>query len=90
MSFEVTVPAIRRGRDEPPRALPVTAAKARLRCPFGILGWRHLLTAFVTQVNRRIGSDRDVEDFRADPIRFFRSLSGRKYRIIGRTLYPFG
>ncbi|RVP89501.1 capsular polysaccharide biosynthesis protein, partial [Sinorhizobium meliloti] len=45
---------------------------------------------FVTAAIRKIGSDRDVEDFRADPIRFFRSLSDRKYRIIGRILYPFG
>lgn len=58
--------------------------------PCGLFGWRHLLAAFVTLVIRRIGSDRDVEEFRADPIRFFCSLSYRRHPIIGRTLYPFG
>lgn len=43
--------------------------------PCGLFGWRHLLAAFVTLVIRRIGSDRDVEEFRADPIRFFCSIA---------------
>ena len=44
----------------------------------------------MTPAIRRLGNDRDVEDFRADPIRFFRSLSDRRLRLIGRILYPFG
>ncbi|MGH0241821.1 capsular polysaccharide biosynthesis protein [Sinorhizobium meliloti] len=88
-SFEATVAAIRRQLHEsqdrgPPRP------QWRAWGPYGFFGWRHLLTAVVAPVIRKIGSDRDVEDFRADPIRFFRSLSERKYRIVGRILYPFG
>ncbi|ASQ07411.1 capsular polysaccharide biosynthesis protein [Sinorhizobium meliloti] len=88
-SFEATVTAIRRQLDEP-QSLGPPRPQWRAWGPYGLLGWRHLLTAFVTAAIRKIGSDRDVEDFRADPIRFFRSLSDRKYRIIGRILYPFG
>jgi hypothetical protein len=83
MLFEVTVNAIRRQLDGP-------IAKALLGCPYGILVWRHQLTAFVTPVIRRIGGDCDVEDFNADPIRLFRSLLDRRDRFIGRILYPFG
>ncbi|MDX0524631.1 capsular polysaccharide biosynthesis protein [Sinorhizobium medicae] len=88
-SFEATVAAIRRQLDEP-QGLAPPRPQWRAWGPYGLFGWRHLLAAFVAPVIRKIGSDRDVEDFRADPIRFFRSLSERKYRIIGRILYPFG
>ncbi|RVN33111.1 capsular polysaccharide biosynthesis protein [Sinorhizobium meliloti] len=88
-SFEATVAAIRRQLDEPQAPRPPRPQWCAWG-PYGLFGWRHLLTVFLTPVIRRIGSDRDVEDFRADPIRFFRSLSERKYRIIGRILYPFG
>ncbi len=88
-SFEATVTAIRRQLDAP-QDLGPRRPQWRAWGPYGLLGWRHLLASFVTPVIRKIGSDRDVEDFRADPIRFFRSLSERKYRIIGRILYPFG
>ncbi|WP_085035130.1 capsular polysaccharide biosynthesis protein [Ensifer aridi] len=88
-SFEATVTNIRRQLEEPEgvsRSRPAWRAWG----PYGILGWRHLLTTAVTPMIRRMGNDRDVEDFRADPIRFFRSLSDRRFRIIGRILYPFG
>ncbi|MDW9707135.1 capsular polysaccharide biosynthesis protein [Sinorhizobium meliloti] len=88
-SFEATVTAIRRQLDEP-QGLGPPRPQWRAWGPYGLFGWRHLLAAFVTPVIRKLGSDRDVEDFRADPIRFFRGLSDRKYRIIGRILYPFG
>ncbi|MDX1200500.1 capsular polysaccharide biosynthesis protein [Sinorhizobium medicae] len=88
-SFEATVTAIRRQLDQP-QGLGPRRPQWRAWGPYGLFGWRHLLAAFVTPVIRKIGSDRDVEDFRADPIRFFRGLSDRKYRIIGRILYPFG
>lgn len=39
---------------------------------------------------RRIGSDRDVEDFRAGPFSFFCNLSDRIFRVIRRILYPIG
>ncbi|RVM30120.1 capsular polysaccharide export protein, LipB/KpsS family [Sinorhizobium meliloti] len=88
-SFEATVAAIRRQLDEP-QGLEPRRPQWRAWGPYGLFGWRHLLAPFVKPVIRRIGSDRDVEDFRADPICFFRGLSDRKYRIIGRILYPFG
>jgi capsule polysaccharide export protein KpsC/LpsZ len=89
-SFEATVAAIKKQLGEReawsrPRP-PAWAAWG----PYGFLGWRHLLTAAVAPAIRHLGNDRDVEDFRADPIRFFRSLSDWRLRIIGRILYPFG
>ncbi len=57
---------------------------------YGVLGWRHLLTILLTPIIRITGSDRDMEDFRSNPIAFFRGLSDRKLRILGRILYPFG
>lgn len=57
--------------------------------PYGILGWRHLLTPVVSPVIARIGHGRDAENYRADPIQFFRELSNPKFRLIGRVLYPF-
>ncbi|WFU50225.1 capsular polysaccharide biosynthesis protein [Sinorhizobium terangae] len=88
-SFEATVATIRRQLEEPEALSPPRPAW-RAWGPYGLLGWRHLLTAAVAPTIRRAGNDRDVEDFRADPIRFFRGLSDRKLRIIGRILYPFG
>ena len=88
-SFEETVATIRTQLEEP-QGLARPRPAWRAWGPYGLFGWRHLLPAFVTPVIRKMGSDRDVEDFRADPIRFFRSLSDRKFRIIGRILYPFG
>lgn len=38
----------------------------------------------------RMGTDRAVGNFKADPIRFFGGPSDRKYGIIARILYPFG
>nr|WP_244436190.1 capsular polysaccharide biosynthesis protein [Sinorhizobium fredii] len=61
------------------RACPCASPPAwRPWGPYGVLGWRRLLTAMVAPAIRRAGSDRDVEDFRADPIGFFRSLSDRR------------
>ena len=48
------------------------------------------MTALLAPAIRHAGNDRDVEDFRADPIRFFRGLSDPRLRLIGRMLYPFG
>ncbi|MQW87724.1 capsular polysaccharide biosynthesis protein [Sinorhizobium saheli] len=88
-SFEATVATIRRQIEEPEALAPLRPAW-RAWGPYGILRWRHLLAAAVTPAIRRLGNDRDVEDFRADPIRFFRSLSDCRLRLIGRILYPFG
>jgi capsule polysaccharide export protein KpsC/LpsZ len=83
-SFEATVATIRRQLKEP--QTPAWHAWG----PYGLLGWRHLLTAAIAPAIRHVSNDRDVEDFRADPIRYFRGLSDRRLRIIGRILYPFG
>ncbi len=88
-SFETTVATIKT-QIEAPEALYRIRPAWRAWGPYGILGWRHLLTAAVTPMISHMGNDRDVEDFKVDPIRFFRSLSDRKLRIIGRILYPFG
>ncbi|ODR88348.1 capsular polysaccharide biosynthesis protein [Sinorhizobium alkalisoli] len=88
-SFEATVATIRRQLDEP-GALSPSHPAWRPWGPYGVLGWRHLLTAILAPAIRKAGNDRDVEDFRADPIRFFRGLSDPRLRLIGRLLYPFG
>ncbi|KSV81153.1 surface saccharide synthesis protein [Sinorhizobium fredii USDA 205] len=87
-SFEATVAAIKRQLQEPDARLPSRPAWRPLG-PYGVLGWRHLLTAIIAPAIRRAGNDRDVEDFRADPIGFFRGLSDQRLRLIGRILYPF-
>jgi capsular polysaccharide export protein len=56
--------------------------------PYGVLGWRHLLTRPLSWIIRMIGDARSAEEFRADPIVFFRELSNPVYRKIGRRLYP--
>lgn len=58
--------------------------------PYGLLGWRHLLTPLVALVIGRIGNAEDVSYFRRDPIGFFRELSNPRLRRLGRLLYPFG
>ncbi|OHV78467.1 capsular polysaccharide biosynthesis protein [Ensifer sp. LCM 4579] len=88
-SFEATVATIRGQLDEPDALSPSRPAW-RPWGPYGVLGWRHLLTALLAPAIRKAGNDRDVEDFRADPIRFFRGLSDPRLRLLGRMLYPFG
>ncbi|WP_234879360.1 capsular polysaccharide biosynthesis protein [Sinorhizobium americanum] len=88
-SFEATVAAIKRQLEELHLTHPSRPAW-RPWGPYGVLGWRHLLSSMLASAIRRAGNDRDVEDFRADPFGFFRSLSDRRLRLIGRILYPFG
>ena len=57
--------------------------------PYGLFGWRHLMTGPITWAIRGIGSKADAENFRKNPILFFRELSNPSYRRIGRLLYPF-
>ncbi|MCV6594186.1 MAG: hypothetical protein OIF48_14615, partial [Silicimonas sp.] len=59
-----------------------------LQGPYGLAGWRHLMTPFVALAIGRIGQAHDVDHFRDDPIGFFRRLSDPRYRRIGRWLYP--
>ncbi|MCA1439337.1 capsular polysaccharide biosynthesis protein [Ensifer sp. IC4062] len=87
-SYETTVAAIMAELAE--GGTSSSGPRWRLWGPYGIFGWRHLLTAIVAPVIQRVGNDRDVEDFKADPIRFFRTLSDRRLRMVGRILYPFG
>ena len=58
--------------------------------PYGILGWRHLMTPLLHAIVSKVGNNHDGRIFRQDPIRFFRELSDPKFRLIGRILYPFG
>ncbi|ACP22409.1 hypothetical protein, Rkp3_001a (plasmid) [Sinorhizobium fredii NGR234] len=87
--FEATVAAIKRQLEEPEAQHPSRPAWRPLG-PYGVLGWRHLLTAIVAPAIRHAGNDRDVEDFQSDPIGFFRGLSDRRLRLIGRIVYPSG
>jgi capsule polysaccharide export protein KpsC/LpsZ len=56
--------------------------------PYGLLGWRHLMTPFIARLIATIGSAADVTDYRTNPILFFRELSNPKLRRLGRFLYP--
>ncbi|MDX3928633.1 MAG: capsular polysaccharide biosynthesis protein [Shinella sp.] len=58
--------------------------------PYGLFGWRHLLTGLVAPVIARMGDQSDVEYYRQNPIRFFREQTDPTHRCIGRILYPFG
>lgn len=57
--------------------------------PYGLLGWRHLLTFVVAPVVRLAGSKRLAKRYRANPIRFFREQTSPALRVLGRILYPF-
>lgn len=92
-SFEATVQSIRQRLSAPRSAI----AEVRVRRPawrpwgpYGLLGWRHLLTPLIAPIIAKIGHERDAEVFRQNPIEFFRELSEEKFRKIGRVLYPFG
>jgi len=61
----------------------------RLSGPYGLLGWRHLLTEPLARIIGRIGDKGDADDFRKNPILFFRELSNPTFRKVGRVLYPF-
>jgi capsule polysaccharide export protein KpsC/LpsZ len=61
----------------------------QLAGPYGLLGWRHLLTEPLARIIAIIGEENNVEEFRKNPIVFFRELSNPLYRRIGRALYPF-
>ncbi|MBP1852090.1 capsular polysaccharide biosynthesis protein [Rhizobium halophytocola] len=57
--------------------------------PYGLLGWRFILPFFVTPIVKRRGSEKDVREYRENPIRYFRDLTSPNLRLIGRLLYPF-
>lgn len=57
--------------------------------PFGLLGWRHLLTGIVATIVSLLGTKEDAEYYRAYPIDFFRERPSEHYRMLGRLLYPF-
>lgn len=88
-SFEATVEGINRQLNSLKRP-SASGPQWRAWGPYGILGWRHLLTPFVALAVRKFGSDRDFEDFYADPVNFFRSLSDSRLKAIGHFLYPRG
>ena len=61
----------------------------QLAGPYGVFGWRHLLTLPVASVIGMVGDRADAEEFRKNPILFFRELSNPIFRKLGRVLYPF-
>ncbi|EUB96519.1 Capsule polysaccharide biosynthesis protein [Rhizobium sp. CF080] len=77
---------------EPQWARSLNLSPQKTRCQFagprGSLGWRHLLTRPLSWIIMIVGDAKSAEDFRADPIAFFRELSNPVYRKIGRWLYP--
>ena len=92
ISFEQTIQTIQRRLVEAPAQIaetPVRRISWQPWGPYGILGWRHLLTPFVAPIVAKIGHPRDAEVFRQNPIEFFRELPQEKFRRIGRILYPF-
>ncbi|WP_275788515.1 capsular polysaccharide export protein, LipB/KpsS family [Pararhizobium gei] len=93
-SFEETVQRIRRHLDSGSAIAdqpvsPPAAPSWRPWGAYGLLGWRHLLTPFVAAIVARIGHPRDAQVYREDPVRFFREMPNRKFRFIGKLLYPF-
>lgn len=57
--------------------------------PYGILGWRHLLTPLIAPLVERIGNAEDAAVYRANPAAFFRTMEDRRFRLLGRLLYPW-
>jgi capsular polysaccharide export protein len=57
--------------------------------PFGLLGWRHLLTYLLSPVIRTFGNRKSAKRFRANPIRYFREHRSSQLRFVGKVLYPF-
>jgi capsule polysaccharide export protein KpsC/LpsZ len=96
VSFEETVDGISRHfakekrEPEPARRSLRLGPPWRAWGPYGILGWRHLLTPPLAFIISKIGNNHDAQWFRQDPILFFREVSNPKFRLIGRVLYPFG
>lgn len=74
---------------------PVTATFRAARAewqpfgPYGILGWRHMLTPLLAPIIARVGEQEDAALYRSNPARFFRDKDDRRFRIIGRLLYPW-
>ncbi|GAA4186875.1 capsular polysaccharide biosynthesis protein [Shinella granuli] len=57
--------------------------------PFGLLGWRHLLTYALAPVIRLFGNRKSAKRFRTNPIRYFREHRSSPLRFVGKVLYPF-
>jgi len=91
VSFEETVAGISRyfaTATEPEQAVR-SGPQWRPWGPYGILGWRHLLTPLLARIISRVGNSQDALIFRQNPTQFFRELSNPIFRLVGRILYPF-
>jgi capsule polysaccharide export protein KpsC/LpsZ len=71
-----------------PAVTPARSAYA-VSGPYGLLGWRHLMTPLVARLVAAAGSPADALEYRKNPILFFRELSNPKLRRLGQLLYPF-
>jgi capsular polysaccharide export protein len=95
-TFETTVQRISNhfaGKDdsETERAnAPLEGPRWRPLGPYGILGWRHLLTPLISRIIGKVSGQYDVQIYREDPIIFFREVPSSRLRLLGRILYPFG
>ncbi len=93
LSFEETVDGISRHFATAREAEPSWEASGpqwQAWGPYGVLGWRHLITPPLALIISKIGNSHDAMIFRQDPIMFFRELSSPMFRLIGRIVYPFG
>lgn len=93
ISFEETVDGISRhfaAARESEVAWQPSGPQWRAWGPYGILGWRHLITPPLASIISKVGNSHDAKTFRQDPILFFRELSNPVFRFIGRIVYPFG
>lgn len=86
-SFEQTIASLAN-----PEAMPNLSLAGRVKWKpygtYGLLGWRHLLTPLVARVVAKVGNERDVVQYRSNPAGFFRELSDKRFKLIGKILYP--
>eukprot|EP00913_Durusdinium_trenchii_P026876 g25211.t1 len=78
----------------PPSRIEPHAAPAKppysWRGPYGLLGWRHLMSAPISGVIAAAGNKADAENYRHNPILFFRELSDPRLRTLGRAAFELG
>ncbi|KJF67282.1 hypothetical protein RS75_13390 [Rhizobium nepotum 39/7] len=76
-----------------PQARPYVSSAGRVKWQpygtYGLLGWRHLLTPIVARFVEIAGNERDAVQYCSNPAGFFRELSDKRYRLIGRMMYPW-
>lgn len=87
-SFEQTLTSVVSRRTSE-QLVHTSAVERQLFGPYGILGWRHMLTPIVGRMIALLSNERHAVQYRRDPISFFREVEETRYRLIGRLLYPW-